>query len=98
VARALNNLGMTWAALGEYNKTMEYYHQALSIYRAAYGEEHPYLATTLSNLGSAYFDLGKIEQAKDYYEKAYEIFNETFGPGHPNTKTVSECLKLCQLT
>ena len=82
--------------MGEYEKAIDYYLQALSIAQAAYGEEYPQVAATLNNIGSAYFEWGKKEQAKDYLKKAYEMDNKFFGPEHPFTKNTRKWLKSCE--
>ncbi|MFM6246213.1 MAG: CHAT domain-containing protein, partial [Dolichospermum sp.] len=58
-------------ALGEKQKALDYYNQALPIYRAVgdRGGE----ATTLNNIGGVYDALGEKQKALDYYNQALPI-------------------------
>jgi len=70
----LRNLGVVYNSLGQINKAIGYYEQALVIdkeigYRR--GE-----SADLGNLGSAYSSLGQVEKAIGYYEQALTIIKE----------------------
>lgn len=92
-AYILNELGGTVDTLGEHQKAIDYFQQALEIDRAVFGDHHPNVATRLNNLGSAYLVLGKKSEAKKYFQQAYAIFLEFFGPEHPSTKMVAVWLE-----
>ncbi|MBD2391263.1 tetratricopeptide repeat protein [Aphanizomenon flos-aquae NRERC-008] len=71
-ATTLNNIGAVYNALGEKQKALDYYNQALPIRRAVgdRGGE----ATTLNNIGAVYDDLGEKQKALvDYYNQALPI-------------------------
>ncbi len=49
----LNNLGLAWDAKGEYDKAIEYYEKALSVYRVRLGNDHPHTKSTKTSLSLA---------------------------------------------
>lgn len=70
-ANHLNSLGIAYADLGETNKAIKYYKQALAIdieIGNLMGQSN-----RLSNLGISYSDLGDNLKAIDYYKKALKI-------------------------
>jgi len=83
VANTLNNLGLTWAVLGEYKKAIDYHEQALAICQSVYGENHPSVAINLASLGSAWYFLGDYHKAISYFELALTIWRSVYGDKHP---------------
>jgi len=68
IALTLNAIGENYRALDDTNKALDYYNQALAIFRTAgdpAGE-----AATLNNLGDAYIGLGQSQEALDYSNQA----------------------------
>ncbi len=70
----LSNLGSTYIALGQVEKAIEFYEQALLIsheieYRQGEGAD-------LGNLGLAYGTLGQVEKAIEFYQQALAISHE----------------------
>src|SRR5258708_5668298 len=67
----LKFIGIVYSALGEKQKALEYYGQALPIWRAVgdrIGETY-----TLNNIGLIYSDLGEKQKALEYYGQALPI-------------------------
>ena len=64
-SQTLNNLGVMFQGLGEYQKAKEYYEQAIKI--------NPNYADAHYNIGIIFQELGELEKAKNCYEKAIEI-------------------------
>ncbi len=64
-------IGRVYDALGEKQQALDYYEQALPLWRAVgvRGGE----ARTLNNIGSVYNDLGEKQQALDYYEQSLPL-------------------------
>jgi tetratricopeptide (TPR) repeat protein len=52
VAVYLNNLGLAWKALGKYQKAMDYYKRAESIFKIKLGEDHPYTKSVREHIES----------------------------------------------
>ena len=68
VALTLNAIGENYGELGDTNKAVDYYTQALPIFRTA--GDHAGEAATLNNLGDAYVSLGQTQEALDYSNQA----------------------------
>ena len=60
----------------------------MAIDEAAYGPEHPEVATVVNNLGSVLRDLGDLPGARAAFERALAIVRQFLGEDHPYTKTV----------
>ena len=77
-ARTLNNLSLTYFALSDKKKCVEYLDQALAIYRAM--QDRRGEALTLTNLGSAYgFLINDPHKALEYFQEAItklELLND----------------------
>lgn len=69
----LSNLGALWAAR-DYNRTGEYYEQALAI--ATAGGDKAMFAHSLNRVGNWYMNSEKITPAFELYERALGIFQE----------------------
>ncbi|MBN8656910.1 MAG: tetratricopeptide repeat protein [Anaerolineae bacterium] len=67
----LGNLGLAYAALGEVQKAIEFYEQALVIAREIGDRRNE--GSWLGNLGLAYADLGEVQKAIEFYEQALVI-------------------------
>ena len=70
-ASSLNNLGLAYQNLGEYEKAIDYFEQSLPIFQqlGSYQEE----ANSLKYLGNVYLNLKKYNEAIDYYEQSLAI-------------------------
>ena len=85
--RYLNLAGYIADTLGEYDKAIGYFEQALASALATFGEAHPNVAATHNNLGSAWKALGDYDKAIGYYELALASGLATFGKDHPQVAT-----------
>ncbi len=70
-------------SLGEYEKAIQYYEQALANDLKSLGEDHPNVAINRNNLGAAWDSLGQYKKAIDYYEQALASDLKTYGEDHP---------------
>jgi len=89
-AGILNNLGVLYKNLGEFEKAKEFYLKALEIRNKLANLNNaflPDLASTQNNLGDLYSNLGEFEKAKEFYLKALEIRNKTYDDNHLTTLT-----------
>jgi tetratricopeptide (TPR) repeat protein len=64
-------IGAVYDSLGEKQKALDYYHQALPLRRAV--EDRNGEAVTLSNIGAVYSDLGEKQKALDYFQQALPL-------------------------
>ncbi len=97
-ATPLNNIGLVYNDLGEKQKALEYFNQALPLFRAM--GDRAKEATTLNNIGLVYYDLGENQTALDYYKQALDLRQKAGDrPGEANSlqnigNTYSELGKL----
>lgn len=82
-ADALDLLGQTRAADGNYSDAFKYLTRGLNIRRQLYGEDHPKVADSLDHLAKIYVrkDLAKVEQL---YKQSLQIREKKLGPLHPD--------------
>ena len=81
-ARLLNNIGGVYNALGQKQVALQYYSDALPIFREV--GDRAGEATTLNNIGGVYDALGQKQVALQYYSDALPISHEVgdqFGVG-----------------
>ena len=70
-AALLDSLGNAYYSLGEMQKALESYKQALPLFQA--DKQPSREATTLNNIGDVYFKLGETQSSLDFYNRALEI-------------------------
>ncbi|HVF59673.1 MAG TPA: tetratricopeptide repeat protein [Thermoanaerobaculia bacterium] len=78
-----NELGYYLKSAGAYVEAREAYEAALRVDEAAFGPDHPDVATDVNNLGDVLQDLGDLPGALAAYERALRIDEAVFGPEHP---------------
>ncbi len=83
----LNKAGNCYAELGDYEKAMEFYYQALAIIENEYGKTHRDYAGILNNIGMCLSDLGNYEKALECYHQALTIRAMLLGKNHPDYAT-----------
>jgi len=74
-ATSLNNLGLIYNNLAEYERAIDFYRQSLTIAREIGDRQGE--ATSLNNLGNAYNNLAEYEEAIDFYRPSLVIARET---------------------
>ena len=81
--RLLNQAGLYFQGRALYAEAREAYERALRIDEAAFGPDHPEVATDVNNLGGVLIDLGELAEARECFERALRIGEATLGPDHP---------------
>ncbi len=71
--------------LGKYEISDSLYRHAMTLYRQAFGDRHPFVAEMLSNLGAAQFDRGNYKEAERLERQALEIEEPFYGHDHFKT-------------
>ncbi|XP_078660861.1 uncharacterized protein LOC144905200 isoform X2 [Branchiostoma floridae x Branchiostoma belcheri] len=71
--------GCCWSQMGDYHKAINYYEQALPMYRSIHGQTHPMIAVLLNNLGLAWDNLGDQKKAISYNEQALRMRRSMYG-------------------
>ncbi|MHA1953177.1 MAG: tetratricopeptide repeat protein [Candidatus Heimdallarchaeaceae archaeon] len=74
-ATILHNLANIHLELGDFDRSKDYFHQALEIDKKT--DNHKGLSLTYSGLGSLSFYLGQFEEAIEYYQKSLEFRKKT---------------------
>ncbi|MDR4516633.1 MAG: tetratricopeptide repeat protein [Nitrosomonas sp.] len=80
----LSDLAGLAYTLGEYDKAVGYYEQALANSIKTVGEDHPDVAISRNNLGTVWDAMGDYKKAIGYYEQALASDIKTFGENHPD--------------
>ena len=88
----LDRIGKLYRQRAEYEKAKSYRTRALKISEAAFGPNHPNVATSLNNLASVLKDLGELQNARDLFERSLGIRRQFLGDDHSKTKTVKRNL------
>ncbi|MFQ6029452.1 MAG: tetratricopeptide repeat protein, partial [Dehalococcoidia bacterium] len=68
----------------EFDQARLAFERALGISEAAFGPEHPTVATHLNNLARVLQDQGDLAGGKERFERALGIIEAVYGPEHPN--------------
>ncbi|MGB9103844.1 MAG: tetratricopeptide repeat protein, partial [Terriglobales bacterium] len=69
--RTLNSIGLVYSSLGQHQKALEYFQQALPIERAV--SDRGGEAMALNNIGAVYWWLGERQKALEYYQQALPV-------------------------
>lgn len=90
VANCLNNIGLAYSSLGEYNLALDFYNNTLEIQDILFGEKHPDIANTCYNVAVLYGTMGDFVSALKYAEKSLKISEEIFEQNHPAITTLKD--------
>jgi tetratricopeptide (TPR) repeat protein len=86
-AISLNNIGLTYDAMGKDSLALDYYRKSLDVSKSISDGRNPDVATSLNNIGYVYYSRGDFEQAIKYYEEALEICKSLYGEGDSKVAT-----------
>lgn len=78
-AKCLNNLGVLYYDMGQYEKSIGYYQEALSIRKRVLGPDHPSYAYSLYNLAILFSGMGQFDQSEIYHLEAATIRGRVLG-------------------
>jgi tetratricopeptide (TPR) repeat protein len=81
--RLWNSFGYHLWMVADYPAARAAYERALKIDEAAFGPDHPEVATDVNNLGLVLHALGDLAGARAAFERALKIDEAAFGPDHP---------------
>lgn len=71
-ARITNQIGLTWNALGNKEKALNFYAKAIVLWQTIKDKRGE--ATTLHNMGKVWHDLGNIERSLEFYHQALPLW------------------------
>jgi tetratricopeptide (TPR) repeat protein len=84
IGHIYNNLGVLYAAQGQFKAAIDQYKRALDVLENYLPSDHHQLSPVLNNLGSAYRDLNLLDEALSSYERALDI-QQRFGNDQPRS-------------
>jgi tetratricopeptide (TPR) repeat protein len=80
IASSLNSVGVAYQELGDAQKSLTYFAQALEMQKALYGDQpHLDIATSLNSVSWAHWTLGEVAEAMQCYEEALKVLPEGHG-------------------
>jgi CHAT domain-containing protein/tetratricopeptide (TPR) repeat protein len=82
-ARSLNNLAVSYLAVGDHAAALPLLRQAVEIERTARGENHPDYARSLFNLAESYSRMGDYAAALSAERQGVDIIRASLGECHP---------------
>ncbi len=88
-----NLLGVSLWNLGQKEKALDYYNQALNIRKKLYGDDHEIIAGSYNDIGLLYAN-DDLEKAAEYYQKAINIYEKKLGNTHPRVANLYNNLAL----
>jgi tetratricopeptide (TPR) repeat protein len=71
--------------MGQYDRALPLYENALEILKSELGDRHPNTAISLNNLAKLYQSMGYYDRALQSLEAALEILKSELGDRHPDT-------------
>ena len=99
MAMHLNNLGMLLRDTNRIEEAEPLMRRALEVGVAAFGEEHPIVATNLNNLAILLQDTNRLEEAELLMRRVLDIlaaFGRQTGHEHPDFQRANENLQALQ--
>jgi tetratricopeptide (TPR) repeat protein len=81
----MNNLAISYAALGRYADARKLCEEALALYKARLGPVHPGTLRCMKNLALCYAALGRRADALKLHEETLALKKAKLGPDHPDT-------------
>lgn len=84
----MSNLGLGYAARGQWDKAVPLSADALAGRRVKLVNDHPDTLTSMNNLARAYAVTGKADQAVALYEEALPLVIKVHAPDHPLAQTI----------
>ncbi len=72
-AQAANNLGFLYRKQGDNNKAIQYFNEALGIFKQLNAQSKEENAVILNNIGVTYSNLGDYKKARNYFADAQKV-------------------------
>ncbi|KAH8822485.1 hypothetical protein DL96DRAFT_1684198 [Flagelloscypha sp. PMI_526] len=83
--RCMNNLAITYSALGKHRDALKLKEKVLELRKQTLGDDHPDTLTIMNDLASSFTDLGKHHDALKLKEQVLELREKILGHDHPHT-------------
>jgi len=82
VSRGYNNIGVTYQAMGNYEKALFYFNNAMALNLDSAHVENLYPVYACNNIGTVYLELGDYDKALEYSAKAHKVWIRILGEKH----------------
>jgi tetratricopeptide (TPR) repeat protein len=82
-SRLMNQLGLLLKSKAAYAEAEPLLRRALAIFEAAFGPDHPIVATVLNNLARLLQATNRLAEAEPLLRRALAITEAAYGPEHP---------------
>ena len=92
IADAMNNIGITFVNLGQYDRALEFYQDVEKRYDASVPPGDS--ARLALNMGAAYAKLERYDEARRYFQQAQAKFEEADNPGGAAGALVNQAVLL----
>lgn len=79
----LNNLGVAYSKLGQYDQALAIHTRVLTLRHQLLGPNHPEVSISLNNLAAVYKKLGKHDMALRYYQNSLAMKQFVLRAEHP---------------
>ena len=86
LAASYNNVGYTYGMQDDWEKQLEYYHEALNIRERVLPSNHPDIASSCNNLAESYAWQGQYAEALKWERRALEIAEHSLPEDHPKRR------------
>lgn len=83
IADNLNNIGIIYENLGDYEQAYVNYKKALNFNRAKHGLYHVSTANNFLNLGTACLKLDRFDEADLYFDTTLMVYTQVLAKNHP---------------
>ncbi|MEM7085508.1 MAG: CHAT domain-containing tetratricopeptide repeat protein [Bacteroidota bacterium] len=88
----LRGLGNMNRNHGDFDKSISYYEQELTLYEAHYNQDHFDIAVCHFNLGNVYYEKLEFENALDHFLKAHKTWSTIYQPQDRYMKMLNEAI------
>ena len=79
IAKSYNDIGVTYEALGDHVKALEFGEKALALFKSIHGDNHQSVALSYDNIGVAYAGMGNDKKALDSFLMALTLYKKILG-------------------
>ena len=84
---SMNNLAMSYAALGRHAEALKLHEETLALKKSKLGPDHPDTLSSMNNLAISYAALGRHAEALKLRGETLTLRKAKLGPDHPDTLT-----------
>jgi tetratricopeptide (TPR) repeat protein len=95
LCRSLNNLGVLYRDLGDFEQALPRATEALEMCQRLYEGAHFEVAKALANLGGLYRNMANFERAYSLMQQALEMYQQVYEGNHRDVTALLRLPSLC---